>query len=270
MPLFLLLWVAADLPAASRWSAEGHRLVCEIAWQRLSPGARSLVQTIRAADPEGGSSFAESCVWADRVRPTTHQYTYGYHFINIPPGGAGAVLERDCADPERRCAPWAIHHYTTVLLDPQVSPLARAEALKFLGHFVGDIHQPLHAGRLADRGGNDLPVDFFGDSLNLHAVWDGSLLRRAGLAWPDSAAALSAEPTAAGETLNVMAWVNESYQAAESLAYRLPEQNRIDTRYLDAARAVAREAIKRAGARLALLLNRIAAGTLDPASLGVR
>jgi hypothetical protein len=104
-------------------------------------------------------------------------------------------------------------------------------------------------------------------------VWDTSILQRAGLAWPDSADALNAEisPAQASqwESLNVLGWANESYRQAEALAYRLPAGKRIRSTYFNRAKAVSRLQLKRAGVRLAHLLNQIAAGTLDPALMGV-
>lgn len=252
------------------WGEHGHRIICGIAWQRLTPAARLMVERIRAADPAPGESFAASCLWADEVRRTTHRETEAYHYINIPPGSSGVDLARDCADTRRRCAPWAIRHYALALLDSARSGVERAEALKFLAHFVGDIHQPLHAGRAEDRGGNTIFVDFFGereadgDSLNLHWVWDTWILRRAGVVWPDSAAALDGEITpvllAEWQTTDVLTWVNESYRLDETLVYALPPDKRIDAAYFEAASAAARLGLKRAGARLAYLLNRIAEG----------
>jgi hypothetical protein len=273
----LLLALVNPLPTAV-WGEDGHRLICEVAYRRLTPAAQLMVQRIRAEDPSPGDNFSSGCLWADEVRSTTHAYTYYYHFINIPPGVAGAKFQRDCADTARYCAPWAIRRYARVLLDGSASALDKAEALKFLAHFVGDLHQPLHAGRPADLGGNLIRVDFFGerrpngDSLNLHSVWDGSILRRAGIGFPGSADALDTEITVgqaeAWRTPNVARWTNESYRHAES-AYRLPAGKRIRAAYFNRARDVSRLQLKRAAVRLAFLLNEIAAGTLDPAQMGL-
>jgi len=271
--LAVLVTPALARSAPALWGREGHTLVCEIAWSRLTPVAQTMVRTIRAADPDSGASFAESCLWADRVRSTTHRETSAYHYINIPAGAPGPDLARDCGDPDRRCAPWAIYRYARELAEPDLGPAARAEALKFLAHFIGDIHQPLHAGRPGDLGGNNIRVDFFGgrsprgDSLNLHSVWDSAILERGGLVWPDSVAALSAEITpeaaAAWKTTDIMAWVNESYQTAEESVYRLPDSKRIDLAYFEQGLAISRLALKRAAVRLAAVLNGIAAGRLD-------
>ncbi len=238
-----------------------------------------MVTTIRAADPDSGPNFPDSCIWADRVRGSTHRFSATYHYVNIPAGVSGFDLARDCGDPEKRCAPWAIRHYAVVLADPRSSPIFRAEALKFLAHFVGDLHQPLHAGRPGDLGGNLVPVDFFGHTgrngarPNLHSVWDSAILERGGFTWPDTALALAAEITAeeAGrwEESTVLDWTNESFRTAEALVYRLPEANRIDQTYYEQALATSRTALKRAGVRLAHLLNQIAAGRFESARLGI-
>lgn len=275
--LLLLGTILPGRPGAPvGWGGDGHRLVCDLAWRRLTPAAQAMVRNLRAADPDSGASFPESCLWADRVRSTTHRSTNAYHYINVPAGSSGADLARDCPDP-RRCAPWAIQHYAEVLLDSSLTPLLRAEALKFVAHFVGDIHQPLHAGRPDDLGGNTIRVDFFGqrtpagDSLNLHSVWDSGILQRGGITWPDSLAALEAEITPEvarrWETPNVLVWVHESYRASEDLVYRLPEGRRIDPAYFRSGLVLSRQVLQRAAVRLAFLLNRIADRSLDPAAM---
>lgn len=276
----LLVMFAAliNTPSLVVWGGEGHRIVCEIAWQRLTPAARAMVNAIRAADPDSGTSFMDSCNWPDRVR-AAYPYASTYHYINIPSGSAGVDMTRDCGDPEKRCAPWAIANYANVLADPRASAIHKAEALKFLAHFVGDLHQPLHAGRPGDLGGNLIRVDFYGmrgrhgDSLNLHTVWDVSIVEKGGLAWPDSAVALNREITGPESSdwtkSTVLDWANESFRASEDLVYRLPEGKRIDDDYYRAGLSFARLALKKAGVRLAMILNRVAAGTFRPAELGI-
>jgi hypothetical protein len=276
MMLLALALVSAPVPAF-RWGEQGHRILCEIAYRRLTPEARSWVDDIRKADPDSSDSFAGSCLWADHVRGNTHPFTYNYHFVNIPAAARGTDRERDCGDPARRCVGWAIGHYTAVLVHPEATPLGRAEALKFVGHFVGDVHQPLHAGRPDDLGGNRVLVDFFGerrsnrDSLNLHGIWDSAILARAGLTWPQSVSSLEARITPgqarAWATLNVIEWMDESYRLAETVAYALPAGKRIDEAYFRRALETARTRLLQGGIRLAHLLNQLAAGTFRMESL---
>ncbi len=265
---WLVALVLSLLPgAAAAWSKDGHLIVCEIAWQRLSKEGRALVEKLRAADPEPGGSFADSCAWADSARRTTHRHTAEYHYINVPRGADGIDLERDC--PAYDCIPIAVERYSSYLSCEETAkcdPLRRAEALKFLGHFVGDAHQPLHAGYPDDRGGNDTSVDWFGltgEELNLHRVWDVWILRRAGFSFPDTAAELLAEiDDAAGEwqDLDVAGWLDESYLLAVRYAYDLPDDRVLGDEYFERARPVVREQLKKSGVRLAHLINSIAAG----------
>ncbi|HYD49433.1 MAG TPA: S1/P1 nuclease, partial [Terriglobales bacterium] len=157
------------------WGGEAHRIICEIAWQRLTPELRTWITELRSADKQPLGTFAESCVWADQVRDTSHRETYSYHFINIPPGSSGADLQRDCPS-DKRCAPWAVHYYSSILQSKRQPRPARAEALKFVAHFVGDLHQPMHTGRAEDRGGNKILIDFFGQYGSCRRAREGRAL----------------------------------------------------------------------------------------------
>jgi hypothetical protein len=269
--LLALVGLGALPQRAYAWGAEGHRIVCEIAWQRLTPEARRFVEGLLREEPE--PVFARTCTWADEVRPTTHRYTAAYHYINIPAGVDGMDMARDCGDAERRCVTWAIHHYAARLTDRSLPHRERNEALKFVAHFVGDLHQPLHAGRPEDLGGNRVLVSFFGDAgredrpLNLHSVWDSAILRRAELTWPESAHRLDAQITPLDlerwQHLEVVRWTNESYWVADRFAYaELPDDQVIATRYFRPALGYSEVQLQKAGVRLAYLLNHAAAETL--------
>jgi hypothetical protein len=252
--------------SSSAWGGDGHRLVCEIAFQHLSPDAKILVAQLRTGETGG---FAESCTWADDVRDDRPE-TYNYHFINIPAGQSGMRMTRDCSDVAKRCAPWAIKHYATILADRSKTRLARQEALKFLGHFVGDLHQPLHAGRPGDLGGNKVVVSFFGDRgradrpLNLHSVWDSRILTRASLEGPQDAAQLTAEITTADVSTwtnsDVVSWANESYRIDEEFVYSVANGGDIGQTYYDRALAISKRRIQQAGIRLAHVINEAARG----------
>lgn len=262
-----LVLLAVPAPAHA-WGNVGHQLLCEIAWQRLTPGARQMIREVRQGDPAG--SFARSCTWADGVRTTTHPQTGGFHFINVPAGQSGVDMARDCGDTTTRCAPWAIEHYAAIFTDASRSRSERNEALKFLAHFVGDLHQPLHVGRPEDRGGNRIDVDFFGFDTSLHSVWDTQILRRGGIDLADAATlndGISTQEadvwTRPSQPVDVLAWANESYRHCEDFVYpRLAASGRIRDTYFNPALAITREQIRKAGARLAHLLNQAAAGTL--------
>ena len=97
MRRILLVLIFLIVPGgASAWGGDGHGIVCEIAWQRLTPEAKTMVTDLLRGDQF--ALLAESCSWADEVRRTTHEHTYNYHFINIPAGVAGMDWARDCGD----------------------------------------------------------------------------------------------------------------------------------------------------------------------------
>jgi len=150
-------------------------------------------------------------------------------------------------------------------------------ALRFLGHFVGDMHQPLHVGFVEDLGGNRIDVKWdTGPSdinSNLHKVRDSDILKRAGLtSQTEDGPVLNAEITAAEltmwQTFNVAEWAAESFALAQSHAYTKPDGMRVidgdllSDAYFNAAAPVARQRLKQAGERLAHLINAAAAGTL--------
>jgi hypothetical protein len=263
--LVLLGWTAAPPPAAA-WGRNGHRIVCEIAFQRFTPESRELVRELQRGEAQ---RFHETCLWADRVKRTTHQETYDYHFVNIPAGKSGLDLQRDC--PNGGCLPWAIDHYRAILADTSNSRHQRNEALKFLGHLVGDVHQPLHAGRPEDRGGNEIEVCFFGDCghpqdrLDLHRVWDSNILNHGRERWQQIARRLNDATTDEEAQLWLAgaprSWIDESYRLDEDFVYPKVPADGIGEEYYEEAYRIVEKRLQQGGVRLAEMINRIAAQT---------
>lgn len=298
--VFVAAALCAGVSPAVAFGRDGHLVICELAFLRLSPEARALVNQIRALrteirDPFDGCqncaqphpsdarqmSFSEGCVWADEARTDTFKGTYEYHFINVPKAAADFDLARDCGNLD--CVLVGIQRYARyVAIDPSESSREkerRVLALRFLGHFVGDLHQPLHTGFSEDLGGNLITVRFDDngqtESRNLHAVWDGVVLKKAGIGL-GSVSSLNAEITdadaAAFSTLDVTAWATEAHALARQLAYMKPggvavEQNDfLDDDYFDLAGEAIRLQVKKAAVRLAAIIEAAAGGTL-PAQL---
>jgi hypothetical protein len=265
-----LLFSALLAPRAARaWGNVGHQVVCEIAFQRMGPDARELVRKLRRADPVRFPTFAASCIWPDDVRKTTHKDTYEYHFLDVKDPATGLDVARDCEALD--CVTVAIRRYSTYLRDyarDGEQEERAAEALKFLGHFVGDIHQPLHEGRAADRGGNDIePVwEPTGQRRKLHGMWDTDIPKFGGITGVSAAAGLLAdldEATAATwMTLKPSAWAQESWELARDVAYPEADDDRVTEEEIEAALPVIRQRLLQAGVRLAHLLDLAAGGTL--------
>lgn len=154
--------------AGYRWGADGHRIIAEIALSRLSPYAASETRRLL-----GGQNISDVASWADAER-SRFPATGPWHYIDIQITDSSYVPARDC--PNDACVIGAVTTQLATLMDRTRPDSARASALKFVVHFIGDLHQPLHGGERHDKGGNDVKVTFKGKSTNLHALWDSGLL----------------------------------------------------------------------------------------------
>ncbi|MFW2404060.1 MAG: S1/P1 nuclease [Gammaproteobacteria bacterium] len=149
----------------------GHRIIGEIAEAYLCADAATEIRLML-----GGESLADAGLWADRIRGNPDwRYTSPWHYLNV---GDHAPIER-ASGRDRGDVLWAIRRFRAEFADRSVSPRHRAEALRFLVHFIGDVHQPLHVGREDDRGGNEITVMLGGKRTNLHALWDAQALLKA-------------------------------------------------------------------------------------------
>jgi hypothetical protein len=280
----LALAVAGLCPCAVRlfaWGAEGHHIVARVAWGLMTPAAREEATTILGGGPGGPEgpggpggedTFVAASTWADEIRSSRPE-TYNWHFVDIPVGETHFDAGRDCKPTERGdCVIAEIARARAELTDPSRSAALRAESLKFLIHFVGDLHPPLHAVDDHDRGGNDVRVAALGGepglASNLHAAWDTGLLSLSTETEAVRAARLlddlASHPV--DVSLDVVKWAEESHDVALRVTYHYPAFSPSgpprDPVVLDSSyRAVAIPAIdrqlERGGARLGALLNSV-------------
>jgi len=243
------------LPAYG-WGPEGHRLVARIAWEQLTPAARQRVTAILAPD----QTMASIASWADDVRRSRPQ-TEPWHYIDIPIDKPRLDMARDC--PKNDCVLAKIADFRKALQDPSVSAGERREALMFLVHFIGDMHQPLHCADHRDRGGNSVRVDFFNRRSNLHSVWDSGLLGRMG-SEDQLFPALSEESARHRKKWakgTVEDWAEQAHKAAQKMVYgKLPKASgdsplQLGADYERLADPLVKLQIEKAGARLAAVLN---------------
>jgi len=237
------------------WWEQGHQIVAAIAAQRLNPKAKAAVAAIL---PEG-QTLESVAAWADEIRKDRKE-TGPWHYIDIPTGAERGDWSKYC--PEQSCVATAIPKMEAILKDGSASREQREEALRFLVHFVGDMHQPLHAGERGDHGGNLVKLTFEGQPLNLHAAWDGKLME----AWfkqDPSALAKLREGAPEGERAALAAgslddWLWQSQEASRDAAYGPLDRCHctvLDQAYLEQAIPVLRLQLLRAGERLGRVLN---------------
>lgn len=249
---------------AKAWGQEGHSIIAEIAHRRILPQTRAAVAAILG----DGVSLASVSNWADGVRPQRPK-TYKWHFVDIPLAISNYDPNRDCQDSnEGDCAINAIERNKATLKDSNADPNDRREALRFLVHFVGDLHQPLHTVK-EQRGGNDLHVSFFVDPLkmrkektNLHTVWDSGLIRASFWNWGAYVDYLmdtwllanNAQALLAG---NAIDWALDAHKAAREVAFTVSENDDLGQAYLSAARPIVDRQLAAGGVRLAALLDEL-------------
>jgi hypothetical protein len=267
-------------PAARAWGPQGHRTVGAIADRLLTPRARAGVAQLlqgdldRFGNPSGRTTLEAVSVWADELKGTPAARPR-WHYDNRPVCGS-VPRQRYC--PDGQCNSAQLARLIGLLRDPHAAARERNEALKWIVHLVGDIHQPLHAADNDDRGGNDVQVVLAGVRTrgreSLHRAWDSELVRLAlntrGRQRPPAdidALALSARRLVgdAGQG-TPESWASESNHLARNVAYRFPgfACGRapdgivvLDAAYQREAEALVRERLLLAGARLAGLLNRL-------------
>ncbi|WVW83859.1 hypothetical protein I302_105881 [Kwoniella bestiolae CBS 10118] len=173
--LYLLLGIASALPTVLSWGAAGHEMVATIAQIHLHPSTRQKLCDILPA--EANCHLAPIAAWADQVR-NRYRNTAPMHYINgiddFPPEKC-AFGEHGWANEDVNVVT-AIQNFTRTIMDGK-SAQDIDIPLRFLVHFVGDMHQPLHlTGR--DKGGNGAQFRFEGRQRNLHSVWDGGIITK--------------------------------------------------------------------------------------------
>lgn len=261
--LLLITFISTQLFA---WGPKGHAIIGDIASSRLTPVTRQNVQLLL-----GNDSLASISSWADAVRKERDE-SYGWHFVDIPKDASGFSDERDCFRPQdnhkgsatdhHNCVVDRIEVFQKILGDETASKNDRLEALKWIVHFVGDLHQPLHAVE-EGRGGNDIKVQVFGSpkcgdyDCNLHWTWDTLLLEHTGLSEEDYVKRLNGlieqkhlDKQAGGTPVD---WANESHLQARRIIEA--KAAAVDEAYYQANIDVVNERLALAGLRLAALLN---------------
>lgn len=272
----LLLVIFLSCHSAEAFGPKGHRLVAAIAEHYLSPVTKKQVRNILKREAEYAvdgcpvKSLQDASYWPDclKDRPQTYGYTFNWHFDNIP------MCEQEAYAvycPSGNCLSAQLEKFITTLKDKNAPARARLEALKFIAHLLGDLHQPLHMIDNNDQGGNLIKVTYFGKETNLHVVWDIELVDQvAPGAVNTEASRMSHEITDSdAHTWSASTskdWIAESYDLAKKFAYgKLPHppvcnvvpsgMEKLGEDYYKEVKDIEVLQLKRAGVRLAKVLN---------------
>jgi hypothetical protein len=280
VPLVFLSLFTLQLPAVLAWGNIGHRTVAYLAEKYLSAGATTYVSSLL-----GDTDISDAAVWADQVKRTPEFHgSDKWHYIDAqddPPRTCQVNFNRDCS-PGPGCVVSAIMNFTARVNDPDLSAHDRGNALRFLLHFIGDVHQPLHTEN-EERGGNNIEVEWGRKRTNLHAVWDSDIIEKLlgwhkgddeqSLAkdWADKLYGGGASELHLGSECDdvqnaqgcALAWASEANQRV--CAYVLKddvqgvEGQNLAGEYYDGAVPVVEDLIGKAGRRLAAWINALAA-----------
>jgi hypothetical protein len=254
--------LAACAPALA-WGALGHRLVAALAQDEL--GAQAQREVALLLEGEAEPTLPGVATWADELRandPDLGKRSAPWHYVNLGEHGCTYEVARDCAAGD--CVVGAIRAQAAILAD-RTRPLAeRRQALKFVVHFVGDVHQPLHAGFAHDKGGNTFQLHVHGDDgkergTNLHSYWDSGMLREAALdesAWLQRLRAMPLAVEIERRPLppDATAWARNACTIATSAGF-YPPRATLGPDYATTWRPTAEAQLRRAGTHLAVLLN---------------
>ena len=163
----LLIICLAFISEGYSWWDEGHSLVCNKAANLMSTDTSANLFSILESD-----DYGEGCVWPDVIKQVERRETRPWHYINLPPG-KDLITPEAC--PEKGCLMRAYEEQLSLLRTG--NDAEKKDAVRFIGHFVADIHQPLHTGFGYDRGGNDHLLTLQGKKKsNMHSIWDGEIL----------------------------------------------------------------------------------------------
>lgn len=270
------LAAAVASPAAAYWEY-GHETIARIAEANIRPTTRLAIRRLLAQQKLLGTpeckagTMAQASVWADCIKPlkdatgaSRFGYAYNWHFQDV-----SVCRPFDLALPckDGNCVSAQITRDVALLKDRSAPAKERVEALAFLIHFVGDLHQPLHAAEKDDKGGNDVKAvygTYTTARLNLHSVWDGLLAERAITSGPTLVrrypAAVRAE-IAAGDVTD---WSREGQQVSHDATYGSVEADpcapnppsvTLDEATIERLVPIARLEVERGGLRLAKLLD---------------
>jgi hypothetical protein len=256
--LFLLLSLFLIPVFSFCWGKTGHRVVGEIAQHHLTAKAKKeLIKLMRK------ESLAVWSNWADFIKSdTSHTWDMAskWHYINLP----GDLNHDEFIEALRKSTGENLYTQLKSMIaqvkDKSLSQKKRQIALKFLIHFTGDLHQPLHIGREADQGGNKIEVTWFDKSTNLHAVWDNFLVESEQYSYTEFANILDIageDEIKKWQSSSLEEWFYDSYVLANKVYANVPEDGKLSYRYIYLFQKDMETQLLKGGLRLAKILNDI-------------
>ena len=247
--LFPIQGISNPLP---EWSKTGHRVIGAVAQKHLNRKARKTIEKILQ-----GETLAEVSNYADAIKSDRNYGRFSpWHYVNFP-ADARYLDSEPAAEGD---VVMGIEKCITILKDPGTSEEDAVFYLKMLVHLVGDLHQPMHVGKLEDKGGNDIQVQWFGRGSNLHRVWDANLIDDYGMSYTELAESLprwDREKIKRVMEGTVYDWVEEVQEVTNRVYASAESGEKLSYRYRYVWWDTVEEQLLVGGLRLAAVLNAI-------------
>ena len=239
------------------WGMLGHRIVGEIASTYLTSKASKEIKKIL-----GNESVAMASTWADFIKSdTTFKYLNEWHYADFDKGLNAAQMQAALQKDTAIDAYTRLNFLISKLKNKDLPQNEKVMYLRLLIHIVGDIHQPFHVSANGDRGGNDLKVTWFGQSSNIHRVWDEQLIEGQELSYTEYTKAINfttSKQRTAWQKLPLSNWFFDSYSLSEALHRELNKPDiKLSYQYSFLHLNTLNEQLLKGGVRLAGLLNDI-------------
>lgn len=274
MTLIFSAWLLLAPTPAMAWWEMGHETVAKIAARNVAPQTRAAITALLRHAPEMQTpecpinTIESASIWPDCIKTLGDRFSYQYdwHYQNL---SICKPYDVKAACPDGNCVTAQIDRNFRLLKDRKVPARERLMALAFLVHFVGDLHQPLHAADKGDLGGNRQKADYglySAPKLNLHTIWDGWLAERSITTPPSLVRVYTPAERAEMGSGTTEDWSRESWTLSRDLAYGLAlggdactmpgdTHATLDEAKIETLVPVVRLQVERGGLRLARLLD---------------
>lgn len=239
------------------WGQQGHRIVGEIADSYLTAKARAEIQKIL-----GTESMAIASTWADFIKSdTTYKYLNAWHYADFPKGLSASAVQTELQHDTTTDAYTRLNFLVSELKKKNLPQDKKLMYLRLVIHIVGDIHQPLHVSPDGDAGGNDIKVSWFGQSSNLHRVWDEQIIDDQKLSYTEYTKAINHTTISQRkkwQSQPISEWMAESYELSVQLHNEIKDANpKLSYVYIFNHLGTVNQQLLKGGVHLAGLLNQI-------------
>ena len=258
--VFKILIFAFVLQSAEAysWGTTGHRTIAEIAEHHLSNKSKRKLKKIL-----GDQKLAYYANWPDFVKSDSlkrYKETEIWHYVNVTPKQNFQDFQKELKENKTPNLYSAIIQQREILEDKNSTKEAKKQAVVFLIHLMGDMHQPFHVGRAEDLGGNLISLNFFKQPTNLHSLWDSKLVDFQNYSYTEFATVLdkkSKDDIEKLQTGSLEDWLFESYKKADKIYSQTPANENYSYDYNYKFSETLENQLLKGGLRLAKYLNEI-------------